>query len=206
MATGEMEQKPNTRVRNFFALAILVGYSATLAVSSGHLAEWYRLTLGPLPPSLALALAVTLEMNAFTLSLLSNYTLRHSSWARTGAIAALGLVWLGNYLSMIRAAGESMPRLEVLASSLFVPIGTYVMGKVLGEILSQPGVPLNRPEPAVSPESLLAYLQQPRSLQDLEQAFPQLSQSGKLEELLLGMRAEGRLRYRMGLWETIQNS
>lgn len=196
-------------MRNFFALAILVGYSATLAVSSGHLAEWYRLTLGSLPPSLALALAITLEMNAFTLSLLSNYTLRHSSWARTGAIAALGLVWLGNYLSMARAAGESMPRLEVLASSLFVPIGTYVMGKVLGEILSQSEAPLDQPversDSVASPESLLTYLQQPRTLHDLEQAFPQLSQSGKLEELLRGMRAEGRLRYRMGLWETIQN-
>lgn len=192
-----MSEKPNVRVRTLFALAILVGYSATLAVSSGHLAEWYRLTLGSLPSSLALALAVTLEMNAFTLSLLSNYTLRHSSWARTGAIAALGLVWLGNYLSMARAAEESMSRLEVLASSLFVPIGTYVMGKVLGEILSQPG-------PVVPPESLLTYLKQPRTLQDLERAFPQLPPP-KLEELLREMRAEGRLRYRMGLWETIEN-
>lgn len=191
-----MGGKANARVRTFFALAILVGYSATLAVSSGHLAEWYRLTLGSLPSSLALALAVTLEMNAFILSLLSNYTLRHSSWARIGAIAALGLVWLGNYLSMARAALEDMPRLEVLASSLFVPIGTYVMGKVLGEVLSQP-------EPTALPESLLTYLQQPRTLQDLERAFPQLPPQ-KLEELLREMRAEGRLRYRMGLWEAVQ--
>lgn len=123
------------RSYRIFAAAILLGYIATLATSAGHLAEWYMLSRGSLHPALPYALSITLEANAFILSLLSNYTLRHSRWALTGSIIALSLVWLGNYMSMLRAA-EDLMMWEVFAASMFVPVGTYIMGKALGEILT----------------------------------------------------------------------
>lgn len=127
--------KPSLRSYRIFAAAILLGYIATLATSAGHLAEWYMLSRGSLHPALPYALSITLEANAFILSLLSNYTLRHSRWALTGSLIALGLVWLGNYMSMLRAAKDLM-MWEVFAASMFVPVGTYIMGKALGEILT----------------------------------------------------------------------
>jgi hypothetical protein len=121
-----------------------MSYLSTLAVSAGHLARWYALSLGDLPPWLAWGLAGSLEFTAFLLSLLSNSLLRGSAWAAGGAVGALGLVWLGNALSMQRAA-PGLPLWEVLVGSLFVPVGTYVTGKVVGELLRAPrgdqGVP-----------------------------------------------------------------
>lgn len=114
-----------------------MAYLSTLAVSAGHLARWYALSLGDLPPWLAWGLAGSLEFTAFLLSLLSNSLLRGSAWAAGGAVGALGLVWLGNALSMQRAA-PGLPLWEVLAGSLFVPVGTYVAGKVVGELLRAP--------------------------------------------------------------------
>lgn len=230
------EVKAKRSLRTGFALGILLGYSATLAVSAGHLAQWYRLTLGDLPSSLGLALAVTLEANAFLLSLLSNYLLKDSAWAKGGALLALFLVWLGNYLSMSRAA-QGMAWPEVFAASLFVPIGTYVMGKVLGEILKRggaegEGVPKERETPSqvgspkpslevlpyvpqealfgerqgeeVSRERLISFLETPRTLEEVERAFPQVPSSALLD-LLRSLRSEGVLRYRMGLWEVIRS-
>jgi len=127
-----MEQK----LRVLMIATISLGYVATLAVSAGHLSEWYELTRGALPHFLSYALAITLEMNAFLLSLLSNSILRGSRWATGGALIALSLVWLGNYRSMERAAGGEVAWLEVFAMSLFVPVGTYVMGKIIGELLT----------------------------------------------------------------------
>jgi len=120
--------------QNLLLLLLILAYLSTLAMSTGHLAQWYALTLGGLPPWLAWGLAASLEFTAFLLSLLSNSVLRGSAWAGGGALAALALVWMGNALSMHRGA-PGVPLWETLAMSLFVPVGTYVVGKVVGEML-----------------------------------------------------------------------
>jgi len=124
-------------MRNAMIGLLILAYLSTLAMSAGHLAQWYAKSLGGLPPGLAWGLAGSLEFTAFLLSLLSNSLLRGSSWAGTGAVLALGLVWVGNALSMHRGAPD-LPLWEVLLMSLFVPVGTYVVGKVVGELLAWP--------------------------------------------------------------------
>lgn len=113
---------------------LVLAYLSVLVMSTGHLAEWYRHTLGPLPTALAWGLAASLEAVAFLLSLVSNVIPGATRWAGPGAIAALGLVWAGNYLSMRRVADPAMPGYEVLLASTFVPVGTYVVGKTIGEL------------------------------------------------------------------------
>jgi biotin operon repressor len=135
-------------MRNALIGLLILAYLSTLAMSAGHLAQWYALSLGELPPWLAWGLAGSLEFTAFLLSLLSNSLLRGSSWASGGALAALLLVWMGNALSMRRAAPE-LPLWETLAMSLFVPVGTWVVGKVVGELVRHPLTPAERPRPAV---------------------------------------------------------
>ncbi len=130
---------------------LILAYLSTLFMSTGHLAQWYALSLGDLPPWLAWGLAGSLEFSAFLLSLLSNSLLRGSAWAGGGALAALALVWLGNALSMHRAA-PGVALWETLAMSLFVPVGTYVVGKVVGEMVAvrptaERLLPTVRPEP-----------------------------------------------------------
>ncbi|WP_240695380.1 winged helix-turn-helix domain-containing protein [Thermus caldilimi] len=121
-------------MRGFLATLLVVSYAFALVMSTGHLSEWYRLTLGNLPGWFAVGLAAALEMSAFLLSLLSNSLLRGSRWASWGAVVALGLVWVGNYFSM-RRAGIGVAEVEVFLSSLFVPVSTFVIAKVLGELL-----------------------------------------------------------------------
>jgi len=194
-------------------LLLLTGYVATLAVSSGHLAEWYALTLGDLPPFLAVALAVTLELNAFLLSMLSNSTLKGSRWAAGGALVALGLVWLGNYRSMERAAGEEVGSAEILAMSLFVPVGTYVVGKVVGELLERErrersGALESRETTEVLPRPLspqdpvltrvLQVLRTPMSLREIYRALPEYQD--QLPEVLRLLEERGLLRNEGGLW------
>jgi biotin operon repressor len=135
-------------MRNALIGLLILAYLSTLAMSAGHLAQWYALSLGELPPWLAWGLAGSLEFTAFILSLLSNSLLRGSSWASGGALAALLLVWMGNALSMRRAAPE-LPIWETLAMSLFVPVGTWVVGKVVGELVRHPLTPPERPRAAV---------------------------------------------------------
>jgi len=137
-----------TAMRNALVGLLILAYLSTLAMSAGHLAQWYALSLGELPPWLAWGLAGSLEFTAFLLSLLSNSLLRGSSWASGGALAALLLVWMGNALSMRRAAPE-LPIWETLAMSLFVPVGTWVVGKVVGELVRHPLTPAERPRAAV---------------------------------------------------------
>ena len=137
-----------TAMRNALIGLLILAYMSTLAMSAGHLAQWYALSLGELPPWLAWGLAGSLEFTAFLLSLLSNSLLRGSSWASGGALAALLLVWMGNALSMRRAAPE-LPIWETLAMSLFVPVGTWVVGKVVGELVRHPLTPAERPRAAV---------------------------------------------------------
>ncbi|KIQ55838.1 helix-turn-helix domain-containing protein [Meiothermus taiwanensis] len=129
---------------------LLLAYFATLIMSTGHLAEWYALSLGKLPRELAWGLAGALEFTAFLLSLLSNSLLRQSRWAGGGALAALGLVWVGNALSMHRGAPE-LALWEVFLMSLFVPVGTYAVGKVVGELIGGTAAPVQVPRP-VAPE------------------------------------------------------
>jgi hypothetical protein len=125
-------------IRNLLAGLLILAYAFALVMSTGHLAEWYKLTLGELPGWFAVGLAAALESSAFLLSLLSNSLLRGSLWASWGAVVALGLVWVGNYFSMARAGSASgIPGYEVFLSSLFVPVSTYVVAKVLGELLYQ---------------------------------------------------------------------
>ena len=123
-------------MRRLLAGLLVLAYLFALVMSTGHLSEWYRLTLGSLPTWFAVGLAGALEASAFLLSLLSNSLLRGSAWAAWGALVALGLVWVGNFFSMMRA-GEAIPAYEVFLASLFVPVSTYVVAKVLGELLEK---------------------------------------------------------------------
>ena len=194
-------------MRRVLIALLFLGYTATLAVSAGHLAEWYALTLGNLPSFLALALAFTLELNAFLLSILSNSALKGSRWAAGGALVALGLVWLGNYRSMQRAGPEVEP-LEVFAMSLFIPVGTYVIGKVVGELLEleargvEEARGRSRDEPAaatnVLEDRLLQVLRGPMSLKEIYQALPEARD--RLPEVLRRLEARGLVRNERGLW------
>ncbi len=192
---------------------LLTGYAATLAVSAGHLAQWYALTLGDLPPFLAVALAVTLELNAFLLSLLSNSTLKGSRWAAGGALVALSLVWLGNFRSMERAAGEGVGSAEIFAMSLFVPVGTYVIGKVVGELLEQgkrerAQAPAAHEATEVPPQEdltgdpvfadLLRVLATPMPLREIYRALPEYRD--RLPEALRALEQSGAVRNEGGLW------
>ncbi|KHG65814.1 hypothetical protein QT17_04490 [Thermus sp. 2.9] len=71
-------------MRNLLLFLLILAYLSTLAMSTGHLAQWYALSLGGLPPWLAWGLAASLEFTAFLLSLLSNSLLRGSAWAGAG--------------------------------------------------------------------------------------------------------------------------
>jgi len=190
----------------WFAGSIILAYVATLATSAAHLAEWYANTNGDLPPYLPLFLAITLEANAFILSLLSNYILRESAWARYGALAALALVWLGNFESM-RANAPALPLWSVFASSLFVPVGTYVMGKVLGELLSTQE---RKAEPNVSTlvplrERVLSFLAEgARTTRDIYEAFA--DERGRLRDTLHELSQQGAIQREGTLWKIAPSS
>ncbi len=201
-------------MKGLLAVLILLGYLATLAVSSWHLAEWYALSRGSLPPWLSFALAVTLEANAFILSLLSNSLLRRSVWAHGGSLAALTLVWVGNYLSMRRAAPELSP-LELFAASMFVPIGTYVMAKVLGELLAHPpGSSAASPDGRTLTETsevqgtsdleplVLELLREPRRTRELGILLPEEGRR-KLPELLERLERAGLIRREGAFWARV---
>jgi DNA-binding transcriptional ArsR family regulator len=74
-----------------------------------------------------------------------------------GSLIALGLVWVGNFFSMMRA-GEAtgIPTYEVFLASLFVPVSTYVVAKVLGELLEKDvkAAPVYAIETEVNPEPI----------------------------------------------------
>jgi hypothetical protein len=199
--------------RNAMLFLLLAGYTATLAVSAGHLAQWYALTLGDLPSFLAVALAVTLELNAFLLSLLSNSTLKGSRWAAGGSLVALGLVWLGNFRSMERAAGDGVGSAEIFAMSLFIPVGTYVIGKVVGELLElgkreRPTVLAVHETAEVPPQEdltgdpifadLLRVLATPMPLREIYRTLPEYRD--RLPEALRALERRGAVRNEGGLW------
>lgn len=192
------------KARYFLAGLIIFGYLATLAVSSWHLAEWYALSKGTLPAWLSFALAVTLEANAFVLSLLSNSILRSSRWAHFGALAALSLVWMGNLRSMLRSA-PGLPFWEVAASSAFVPIGTYVMAKVMGELLFVVAGPVPHQAEAFSlrtgEEELLSALSVPRTLRELQSILPHRRE--QLPSLLAHLESRGLVVAEKGYWRAV---
>lgn len=192
-------------VRLYLSGLILLGYAATLGVSSWHLAEWYALSKGSLPGWLSFALAVTLEFNAFLLSFLSNSFLRHSPWARGGAVAALGLVWMGNFLSMARAA-PGLAVWEVMAASLFVPIGTYVMAKVMGELwreerpFREGAKALEAPFPLEAGYTRVLEVlgRGPARVRDMANALPEYREA--LPRILEDLERKGRIRFQNGYW------
>jgi len=142
-------------MRRLLAGLLVLAYLFALVMSTGHLSEWYRLTLGTLPTWFAIGLAGALEASAFLLSLLSNSLLRGSAWAAWGSLIALGLVWVGNFFSMMRAGqATGIPTYEVFLASLFVPVSTYVVAKVLGELLEKDvrTAPVYTVETKVNPE------------------------------------------------------
>lgn len=180
----------------WFVGGIVLAYLATLATSAAHLAEWYEQTNGNLPTYLPLSLAVTLEANAFILSLLSNYILRDSAWARYGSLAALALVWLGNFESM-RANAPEISIWSVFAASLFVPVGTFVMGKVLGELLSREAAP-QKPRTTLEERVIELLASGARGTRELYQAFPQ--ERHELRQALRALHNQGVIRNEGTVW------
>lgn len=122
------------KLARVLAASLVLTYLSVLVMSAGHLYEWYRLFLGDLPRFFAIGLAASLELAAFLLSLTSNLLPSASKWATPGAAFALSVVWAGNLLSMRRAA-ENLAMWEVVLASTFVPIGTLVVAKVVGELI-----------------------------------------------------------------------
>lgn len=122
------------KLARVLAASLVLTYLSVLVMSAGHLYEWYRLFLGDLPRFFAVGLAASLELAAFLLSLTSNLLPSASGWATPGAVFALFVVWVGNLLSMRRAA-ENLAMWEVVLASTFVPIGTLVVAKVVGELI-----------------------------------------------------------------------
>ncbi len=123
------------RLVMLFRLGFLFAYAFALVMSTAHLSAWYRLTLGDLPEHVAVGLAVSLEVSAFLLSMSSAAFPSSLPTARVWAYGALGLVWVGNLLAMYRAASVAgVPPWEVFFQSLFVPVSTLAVGKVLGDL------------------------------------------------------------------------
>lgn len=118
----------------FFILVLVVSEIFGLVVSSRHLTEVYMLFDQHSDPLASLGLAIALETAAFVLSIVSTaFQGVISPWAGRGAMAALGLVWIGNFYSMYRNA-DGLPMYLPLLFSCFVPIGTYLTGKVVGDL------------------------------------------------------------------------
>lgn len=121
---------------------LFFAYLFALVMSTAHLKEWYALTLGNLPPWIALGLALSLELSAFLLSIASHAFSPPLPMARISAPLALLLVWVGNYLAMARS-GPDLPPWEPLLQSAFVPISTLAVGKVIGELYRYEGTLLS---------------------------------------------------------------
>lgn len=121
------------RLIRLFRFGFFLAYLFALIMSTAHLMEWYALSLGGLPKATALGLAASLEFAAFLLSVASNTYLGALPTARVSAYVALGLVWVGNFLAITRAAA-GLPVWEAFLQSLFVPVSTMAVGKVIGEL------------------------------------------------------------------------
>lgn len=135
----DLELRKNPFLLNIFIASLVLAYVFALIMSTAHLSRLYKqfdenLTLfGGFDISLGLAIA--LEFTAFVLSMISTYlTSKVSRWATIGSVLSLGLVWFGNFYSM-QLAGTQFHPVIVFVFSLFVPICTYIVGKVLGDLI-----------------------------------------------------------------------
>jgi hypothetical protein len=113
--------------------ALFLAYGFALVMSTAHLSSWYGFTAKGFPPWVALGLAASLELAAFLFSLASSRFGEALPTAKYGAYGALGLVWAGNFLAMLRGA-EGLAGWEIFLQSLFVPVATVLVGRTIGDL------------------------------------------------------------------------
>jgi hypothetical protein len=113
--------------------ALFLAYGFALVMSTAHLSSWYGFTAKGFPPWVALGLAASLELVAFLFSVASSRFGDALPTAKYGAYGALGLVWAGNFLAMLRGA-EGLAGWEVFPQSLFVPVATVLVGRTIGDL------------------------------------------------------------------------
>jgi predicted Rossmann fold nucleotide-binding protein DprA/Smf involved in DNA uptake len=114
---------------------------------------------------------------------------------------------------MERAAGEGVGSAEIFAMSLFVPVGTYVIGKVVGELLEQgkrerAQAPAAHEAAGVLPQEdltgdpvfadLLRVLATPMPLREIYRTLPEYRD--RLPEALRALERRGAVRNEGGLW------
>ena len=121
-----------TQVR-LLRVALFLAYGFALVMSTAHLSSWYGFTAKGFPPWVALGLAASLEVVAFLFSLASSRFGEALPTAKYGAYGALGLVWAGNFLAMLRGA-EGLAGWEIFLQSLFVPVATVLVGRTIGDL------------------------------------------------------------------------
>ncbi len=113
--------------------ALFLAYGFALVMSTAHLSSWYGFTAKGFPSWVALGLAASLELVAFLFSVASSRFGDALPTAKYGAYGALGLVWAGNFLAMLRGA-EGLAGWEVFLQSLFVPVATVLVGRTIGDL------------------------------------------------------------------------
>jgi hypothetical protein len=121
-----------TQVR-LLRFALFLAYGFALVMSTAHLSSWYGFTAKGFPPWVATGLAASLELVAFLFSLASSRFGEALPTAKYGAYGALGLVWAGNFLAMLRGA-EGLAGWEIFLQSLFVPVATVLVGRTIGDL------------------------------------------------------------------------
>jgi hypothetical protein len=121
-----------TQVR-LLRFALFLAYGFALVMSTAHLSSWYGLTAKGFPPWVALGLAASLELVAFLFSVASSRFGEALPTAKYGAYGALGLVWAGNFLAMLREA-KGLAGWEIFLQSLFVPVATVLVGRTIGDL------------------------------------------------------------------------
>jgi hypothetical protein len=114
-------------------VALFLAYGFALVMSTAHLSSWYGFTAKGFPPWVALGLAASLEVVAFLFSVASSRFGDALPTAKYGAYGALGLVWAGNFLAMLRGA-EGLAGWEIFLQSLFVPVATVLVGRTIGDL------------------------------------------------------------------------
>jgi len=121
-----------TQVR-LLRFALFLAYGFALVMSTAHLSSWYGFTAKGFPPWVATGLAASLELVAFLFSVASSRFGEALPTAKYGAYGALGLVWAGNFLAMLRGA-EGLAGWEIFLQSLFVPVATVLVGRTIGDL------------------------------------------------------------------------
>jgi hypothetical protein len=130
MRSSSQSQLTQVRLLRF---ALFLAYGFALVMSTAHLSSWYGFTAKGFPPWVALGLAASLELVAFLFSVASSRFGDALPTAKYGAYGALGLVWAGNFLAMLRGA-EGLAGWEIFLQSLFVPVATVLVGRTIGDL------------------------------------------------------------------------